>query len=148
MTKCYIFNKLVNILVLVLGAITLVLSGPNIDKLFPVVQPFNIESVKLTSKTVEIKGTAVKLRDCKPLDVQVLAYNKDSTATLGAIKYLDTNTGVIPSRPKSSNIQNWGPWVLEVPEDTVLIELSALHRCHILWDTRTHFANINLEEYK
>lgn len=147
-TKCYIFNKVINIVVLVIGALTLLMLGPNIDRMFPVVQPFNVESVKLTATTVEIHGTAVKPRDCKPLDVQVLAYDKDNKATLGSIKYLDTDTGIIPARPKSTSLQNWGPWVLDVPEDTVTVELSALHHCHILWDTRTHFVTLNLKEYK
>ena len=147
-TKCYILNKLINIMVLVIGVLTLLMLGPSIDRMFPVVQPFNVESVKLTSTTVKLQGTAVKPRDCKPIEVQVLAYDTANTATLGSIKYLDTEDNSIPARPKSTNLQNWGPWILEIPENTVKVELSALHHCHILWDTRTHFVKLNLKDYK
>lgn len=147
-TKCYIFNKVINIMVLVIGVLTLLMLGPNVDRMFPVVQPFNVEYVQQTDNKVEIYGTAKKLRDCKPLDVQILAYDKNMQATLGSIQYKDTPTGIIPSRPKSDNIQNWGPWILTVPIDTKRVEVSALHRCHILWDTRTYFTSLTLKDYK
>lgn len=147
-TKCYIFNKVINIMVLVIGVLTLLMLGPNVDRMFPVVQPFNVEYVQQTDNKVEIYGTAKKIRDCKPLDVQILAYDKNMQATLGSIQYKDTPTGIIPSRPKSDNTQNWGPWALTVPISTTTIELSALHKCHILWDTRTYFTTLELKDYK
>jgi len=145
--KC-IINKILNIFVVSLGAIFLIMVGPSIDEAFPVVYPFNVEYVQQLDNKVEIYGTALKIRDCKPIDVQVLAYDSTHTGTLGSIEYKDTPSGIIPSRPKSDNTQNWGPWVLTVPISTTTIELSALHKCHILWDTRTYFTTLELKDYK
>ena len=143
-----IIAKLLNIFIVSIGAIFLILIGPSIDEAFPVVYPFNVDYVQQLDNKVEIYGTALKIRDCKPIDVQVLAYDSNHIATLGSIEYKDTPTGIIPARPKSDNTQNWGPWVLTVPINTTNIELSALHKCHILWDTRTYFTSLNLKDYK
>lgn len=141
-------EKLNNILLLVLGSVALATAGPAIDNQFPVVDPFMVAHVaKVNTNTIEISGWAKKLRECKVIEVTVLAHNKDNIASLGSVEFLDSPTGELYSRPKSPDRQNWGPWRITVPNTTEKVDISALYQCHVLWNTRTHYTTLNLKDY-
>lgn len=142
-TNCtsYLFT---NLLIVLLGSVLFLSVGPLLDNQFPVVKPFKVTTLTTDTNSILIKGWAVKRRDCQTIEVQALVTTIDDLVSRAEVEFLDHPSKKFMQRPKGQ--QNWGPWRIIVPKDSKLVEIEALHHCHIFWNTRTHFTTIKLQD--
>ena len=111
------------------------------QRLFPIVKDFEITSVTMDSSSVVLYGHMNKIRSCRPLDMSAY-YQSEGLAPYAVELWFPENH--VTTRP--SIFQSWGPWVIEIPEDSKgTITLFVNHRCHPLWDTTTNLVTIPVD---
>lgn len=125
---------------LVLGAVAFVYSGPSIDKLFPVVDPFVVTHQRIEGSQVIISGWLRKQRECTFVEAVGRVIRSAGAPISVPFDFLDT----MRTYTRPLGVQEWGPWRVVVPRDAVRVEISALHDCHPLWKTTTSLATIDI----
>lgn len=126
---------------LVLGSVTFVSVGPAIEDVFPVVEPFVVETQRVDGRNVEIHGWLETKRECRFVEVVGIAHRRGAIDLVIPIEFSETK-GVGTARPLG--VQGWGPWKMVVPADTLTVDLVGYHRCHLLWESRTKLTRIDL----
>ena len=101
---------------------------------FPVVEDFRITEINYQSDKVILSGVLNQLRGCTFVDMNAYAIYQNKEIPKDLLQYtFRANT----PRSRSVGKQAWGPWRIELPvmQSTSQIELTAVYRCHSLWDT-------------
>lgn len=126
-------------------AFLLVIFIPRLEHyLFPVVRDFVVAGMTREPQAVTINGYMRKVRDCKFVGVQAVGVVSGVEVDVPLI-FLDAKNNNA-TRPEGT--QGWGPWRITVKvAEADAIKLTSTHRCHWVYTTDTHLANIPLREY-
>lgn len=129
---------------LILGPLAFVFAiGPEIDRRFPVVEPFVISTIECNpANCVQIAGWLEKRRDCRLVELYARVQSPDhAIPRIVEVEFLDRPKQQKISRPVGE--QFWGPWIIKA-HDGDMIELRATHQCHPFWDTKSTIATFEV----
>jgi hypothetical protein len=139
-----LIDKFNVVALLTLGAISFITLGPEIDKSFPVLNPFIVSKYDYKNNEVVIRGWLVKQRDCQLEGITAYVHT-DNFANL-AIPVDTSGPEYLLDYSRPPGEYEWGPWSIKVPTNANSIELHSTHSCHVFWKTTRKLARFYIRD--
>lgn len=120
----------------------LVLGVNRLEREFmPVVKDFTVTSMVVVNDTIKMSGYMRKDRDCKFAGISAVGQTALNNFVDLPLRFRDSSSETI-THPTGTQHS----WEIEVPvqPSIQLINLSAVHTCHIFWSTETALTTVPL----